>query len=72
MNFLRPLRLLIPFVAIAAALALFLGVGFIAFNIGGGGGGRPGTYGAVRRRAALAGRAARGRPRGHHHRRSER
>jgi cell wall-associated NlpC family hydrolase len=41
MNFLRPLRLLIPFVTIAAALALFLGVGFIAFNISGGGGGRP-------------------------------
>jgi hypothetical protein len=39
MRFMRPLRLLIPFVAIAAALALFLGVGFIAFNIGGGGGG---------------------------------
>jgi cell wall-associated NlpC family hydrolase len=46
MNLLRPLRLLIPFVAIAAALALFLGVGFIAFNIGGGGGRRQATYGA--------------------------
>jgi peptidoglycan DL-endopeptidase CwlO len=47
MDFLRPLRLLVPFVAIAAALALFLGVGFIAFNIGGGGGvGRPATHGA--------------------------
>ena len=46
MSVLRPLRLLLPFVAIAAALALFLGVGFIAFNIGGGGGGQPATYGA--------------------------
>jgi cell wall-associated NlpC family hydrolase len=46
MSLLRPLRLLLPFVAIAAALGLFLGVGFIAFNIGGGGGGRPSTYGA--------------------------
>jgi peptidoglycan DL-endopeptidase CwlO len=46
MRLLRPLRLLLPFVAIGAALALFLGVGFIAFNISGGGGGRPATYGA--------------------------
>jgi cell wall-associated NlpC family hydrolase len=35
---LRPLRLLVPFVAIAAALGLFLGIGFIAFHavVGGG------------------------------------
>ncbi|GAA1309772.1 C40 family peptidase [Pseudonocardia xinjiangensis] len=38
MNVLRPLRLLVPFVAIAAALGLFLGIGFIAFSTGGGGG----------------------------------
>jgi Cell wall-associated hydrolases (invasion-associated proteins) len=37
---LKPLRLLVPVVAIAAALGLFLGVGFIAFTIGGGGGAR--------------------------------
>lgn len=36
---LRPLRLLLPLVAIAAALGLFLGVAFVAFNVGGGGGG---------------------------------
>jgi cell wall-associated NlpC family hydrolase len=41
---LRPLRLLVPFVAIAAALGLFLGIGFIVFSTGGGGG-RPTTYG---------------------------
>ncbi|HEY0813472.1 MAG TPA: C40 family peptidase [Pseudonocardia sp.] len=35
---LRILRILLPFVAIAAALVLFLGVAFIAFTIGGGGG----------------------------------
>ena len=34
----RPLRLLVPFVAIGAALALFLGVGLVAFNAAGGGG----------------------------------
>jgi cell wall-associated NlpC family hydrolase len=45
MNVLRPLRLLIPFVAIAAALGLFLGVGFIAFSAGGGGGQSPSSYG---------------------------
>ncbi|NMH98918.1 C40 family peptidase [Pseudonocardia acidicola] len=33
---LRPLRLLVPVVAIAAALGLFLGIGFIAFQVGGG------------------------------------
>ena len=44
MTVLRPLRLLIPFVAIAAALGLFLGIGFIAFSTGGGGG-RPASYG---------------------------
>ncbi|OLT10353.1 hypothetical protein BJF78_29030 [Pseudonocardia sp. CNS-139] len=43
MRFLRPLRLLLPFVAIGLALLLFLGVGFVAFNIGGGGG-RPVPY----------------------------
>jgi peptidoglycan DL-endopeptidase CwlO len=42
---LRPLRLLVPVVAIAAALALFLGVGFVAFTVAGGGG-RPTAYGA--------------------------
>ncbi|MDX6364769.1 MAG: hypothetical protein QOC85_3790 [Streptomyces sp.] len=44
MNRLRPLRLLVPFVAIAAALGLFLGLGFIVFSTGSGGG-RPTTYG---------------------------
>ncbi|WP_433290477.1 C40 family peptidase [Pseudonocardia sp. CA-142604] len=38
MNLLRPLRLLIPFVAIAAALGLFLGVGFVLFSAGSGAG----------------------------------
>jgi peptidoglycan DL-endopeptidase CwlO len=33
---LRPLRLLLPFVAIAAALGLFLGFAFMAFSAGGG------------------------------------
>ncbi|WP_214368389.1 C40 family peptidase [Pseudonocardia sp. H11422] len=37
---LRPFRLLVPVVAIAAALGLFLGVGLIAFTVGGGGGSR--------------------------------
>jgi len=36
MRSLRPLRLLVPFVAIAAALGLLLGIGFIAFTISGG------------------------------------
>ncbi|HEY4418330.1 MAG TPA: NlpC/P60 family protein, partial [Pseudonocardia sp.] len=44
MNLLRPLRLLIPFVAIAAALGLFLGVGFVLFSTGGGAG-RSQSYG---------------------------
>jgi peptidoglycan DL-endopeptidase CwlO len=39
MRTLRPLRLLLPFAAIAAALVLFLTVTFFAFTIGGGGGG---------------------------------
>jgi cell wall-associated NlpC family hydrolase len=43
---LRPLRLLLPFVAIAAALGLFLGIGFMAFSAGGGGGGATSTLGA--------------------------
>lgn len=38
---LRPLRLLLPFAAIAAALVLFLAITFFAFTIGGGGGGTP-------------------------------
>jgi peptidoglycan DL-endopeptidase CwlO len=38
MSLLRPLRLLVPVVVIAAALGLFLGVGFVAFQLGGGGG----------------------------------
>ena len=38
MSLLRPLRLLVPVVVIAAALALFLGVGFVAFQLGSGGG----------------------------------
>lgn len=38
---LRPLRLLVPVVAIAAALGLLLGVGFVAFTAVGGGGGGP-------------------------------
>jgi cell wall-associated NlpC family hydrolase len=44
MNLLRPLRLLIPFVAIAAALGLFLGVGFVLFSTGSGAG-RSQSYG---------------------------
>lgn len=36
MSALRPLRLLLPFVAIAAALLLFLGTAFVAFSLGGG------------------------------------
>jgi peptidoglycan DL-endopeptidase CwlO len=35
----KPLRLLLPFVAIAAALVLFIGLTFAAFTINGGGGG---------------------------------
>ncbi len=38
---LRPLRLLLPFAAIGAALVLFLGLTFFAFTIAGGGGGAP-------------------------------
>jgi len=41
---LRPLRLFVPVVAIVAALGLFLGVGFIAFNAVSGGG-APSTAG---------------------------
>jgi cell wall-associated NlpC family hydrolase len=43
---LRPLRLLLPFVAIAVALGLFLGIGFMVFNAGGGAGGGTSTRGA--------------------------
>jgi hypothetical protein len=43
---LRPLRLLIPAIAVLAALGLFLGVGFIAISVGTGGGG-PGTGGGL-------------------------
>ena len=48
MTFLRPLRLLLPLVAIGAALALFIGVAFVAFSISGGtgGGGGPVTGGS--------------------------
>ncbi|WP_417715039.1 C40 family peptidase [Pseudonocardia sp. GCM10023141] len=42
----RPLRLLLPLVAIAAALGLFIGVAFVAFSVGGGGGGAAATFGA--------------------------
>lgn len=42
---LRPLRLLLPLVAIAAALGLFLGVAFVAFSVGGGGGGSGLSFG---------------------------
>jgi peptidoglycan DL-endopeptidase CwlO len=47
MRTLRPLRLLVPVVVLAAALGLFLGVGFMAFtaSTGGYGGATPG-YGA--------------------------
>jgi cell wall-associated NlpC family hydrolase len=55
MNLLRPLRLLIPFIAIAAALGLFLGVGFIVFSAGGGAG-RSQSYGPCD--AGLAGGSA--------------
>ena len=44
MRTLRPLRLFVPVVAIVAALGLFLGVGFIAFNAVSGGG-APSTAG---------------------------
>ncbi len=40
-----PLRLLVPFVAIAGALVLFLGLAFAAFSVGGGTGTSP-TFGA--------------------------
>ncbi|MDT7574936.1 MAG: hypothetical protein QOH17_1269, partial [Pseudonocardiales bacterium] len=36
MSMLRPLRILLPFIAIAAALVLFISVAFIAFTVGGG------------------------------------
>jgi peptidoglycan DL-endopeptidase CwlO len=39
MSLLRPLRLLIPVVAIMAALGLFLGIGFLAVTVSTGGGG---------------------------------
>jgi cell wall-associated NlpC family hydrolase len=45
-RFLRPLRLLLPFVTIAAALALFIGVAFVAFSVNGGAGGGAPTLGA--------------------------
>jgi cell wall-associated NlpC family hydrolase len=38
MTLLRPLRLLVPAVGVLVALGLFLGVGFVAFQIGSGGG----------------------------------
>ena len=38
MSMLRPLRILLPFIAIGAALVLFLGVAFVAFSVGGGSG----------------------------------
>jgi len=41
MSLARPLRLLIPVVAVMAALGLFLGVGFIAFTFSTGGGRTP-------------------------------
>jgi peptidoglycan DL-endopeptidase CwlO len=54
MNLLKPLRLLVPFIAIAAALGLFLGVGFFVFSMGSGTG--PPQYGACD--AGLAGGAS--------------
>jgi hypothetical protein len=41
MTIFRPLRLLVPVVAIVAALGLFLGIGFVAFDPGTGGGTSP-------------------------------
>jgi peptidoglycan DL-endopeptidase CwlO len=41
----RPLRLLVPVVAVMAALGLFLGIGFIAFTASTGGGGGVATTG---------------------------
>lgn len=46
MRALRPLRLLLPFVAIVAALGLFIGVAFVAFSASGGTGGGVSTLGA--------------------------
>ena len=46
MTFLRPLRLLLPFVAIVAALALFIGMAFVAFSASGGTSGGASTLGA--------------------------
>jgi cell wall-associated NlpC family hydrolase len=43
MSLARPLRLLVPVVAIMAALGLFLGLGFVAFTLSTGGGGRAGV-----------------------------
>jgi cell wall-associated NlpC family hydrolase len=42
----RPLRLLVPVIAVMAALGLFLGIGFIAFTASTGGGGGVATTGA--------------------------
>ena len=42
----RPLRLLLPLVAIAMGLVLFLAVAFVAFTVGGGTGGGQATFGA--------------------------
>ncbi len=47
MSMLRPLRILLPFVAIGVALLVFLSVAFVAFTIGGGlGPGGPASFGA--------------------------
>ena len=46
MTALRPLRLLLPLVAVGASLVLFLGVAFVAFNASGGANGGASTFGA--------------------------
>lgn len=39
MSMLRPLRILLPFIAIAVALVVFISLAFVAFSVGGGTGG---------------------------------
>lgn len=46
MIFFRPLRLILPFVAIGVGLALFIGVAFVAFSASGGTSGGASTLGA--------------------------
>ena len=49
MRLLRPLRLLVPFVAVGGALMIFLVFGFLAYQGGTGGGAGPPTANPRRR-----------------------